>query len=109
MTPKQKNVLVLALLIIALLAVNYNWIDDTLTGFLDTSESIHVDRIIDGDTIKSNKTSIRLLGINAPERWEYFYEEAKEFLENEILNQTVNLKYGKEKYDKYDRILAYVF
>jgi len=109
MIPKQKDMLVLALLIIALVAVNYGWLDRTLNNFLNTYEQVHVDRIIDGDTIESNKTSIRLLGINTPERGELYYEEAKEFLENEILNKTVNLKYGKERYDKYDRTLAYVF
>ena len=109
MTPKQKDVLVLALLIIALVAINYNWLDNALNNFLNTSEQVHVDRIIDGDTIESNKTSIRLLGINTPERGELYYEEAKEFLEQEILNKTVNLKYGKEMYDKYQRVLAYIF
>lgn len=109
MIPKQKDVLVLALLIIALVIINYGWLDDALSNFLNTSEQVHVDRIIDGDTIESNKTSIRLLGINTPERGEYFYEEAKEFLEQEILNKTVALKYGKERYDKYQRVLAYVF
>ena len=109
MALKQKDALVLALLIIALVIINYNWIDNALDNFLNTDEQVHVDRIIDGDTIESNSTSIRLLGINTPERGELYYEEAKEFLENEILNQTVALKYGKERYDKYDRTLAYVF
>lgn len=109
MALKQKDALVLALLIIALVIINYNWIDNALDNFLNTDEQVHVDRIIDGDTIESNKTSIRLLGINTPERGELYYEEAKVFLENEILNKTINLKYGKERYDKYQRVLAYVF
>ena len=109
MTSKQKNILVLVLLIIVLVIINYSWLDDALSNFLNTSEQVHVDRIIDGDTIESNKTSIRLLGINSPERGELYYEEAKEFLEQEILNKTVNLKYGKERYDKYERVLAYIF
>ncbi len=109
MIPKQKDVLVLALLIIALVIINYSWLDNAVNNFLNTYEQVHVDRIIDGDTIESNSTSIRLLGINTPERGELYYEEAKEFLEQEILNKTVNLKYGKERYDKYQRVLAYVF
>ena len=109
MIPKQKDVLVLALLIIALVIINYSWLDNALNNFLNTYEQVHVDRIIDGDTIESNKTSIRLLGINTPERGELYYEEAKEFLEQEIFNKTVNLKYGKERYDKYQRVLAYIF
>ena len=109
MIPKQKDVLVLALLIIALVIINYSWLDNALNNFLNIYEQVHVDRIIDGDTIESNSTSIRLLGINTPERGELYYEEAKEFLEQEILNKTVNLKYGKERYDKYQRVLAYIF
>lgn len=109
MTSKQKDVLVLALLIIALVIINYGWLDNAVNNFLHTYEQVHVDRIIDGDTIESNKTSIRLLGINTPERGELYYEEAKEFLENLVLNKTVNLKYGKERYDKYQRVLAYIF
>ena len=109
MASKQKDALVLVLLIIVLVIINYSWLDDVLDNFLNTDEQVHVDRIIDGDTIESNKTSIRLLGINTPEKGELYYEEAKRFLENEILNKTVNLKYGKERYDKYDRVLAYVF
>ena len=109
MIPKQKDVLVLALLIIALVIINYGWLDDAVNNFLNTYEQVHVDRIIDGDTIESNSTSIRLLGINTPERGELYYKEAKEFLEQEILNKTVGLKYGKERYDKYQRVLAYIF
>jgi len=109
MTSKQKDVLVLALLIIALVIINYGWLNDALDNFLNTYDQVHVDRIIDGDTIESNSTSIRLLGINTPERGELYYEEAKEFLEQEILNKTVGLKYGKERYDKYERVLAYIF
>ena len=109
MTPKQKDALILALLIIALVIINYGWLDNALNNFLNIYEQAHVDRIIDGDTIESNKTSIRLLGINTPERGELYYEEAKVFLEDLVLNKTVNLKYGKEHYDKYQRVLAYVF
>ena len=109
MTPKQRDVLALTFFVIALIVLNYGWLDDVLNNFLTGSETVHIDRIIDGDTVESNSTSIRLLGINAPERGEYLYDGAKEFLEDKILNQTVYLKYGKERYDKYNRILAYIF
>jgi micrococcal nuclease len=109
MNPKQKNIILLVSLIIALFLINYPFLDDKLESFLNMRESVHVDRVIDGDTIESNKTSIRLLGINSPERGEQYYDEAKEFLEELILNETVNLQYGKERYDKYDRILAYIY
>jgi len=79
------------------------------SNVFNSKENVIIHKIIDGDTIKINETSIRLLGINTPEKGEMYYEEAKEFLQNLILNQTVELEYGKERYDKYNRILAYVF
>ncbi|MEK6760630.1 MAG: thermonuclease family protein [Nanoarchaeota archaeon] len=98
-------------LIILLLAANYSFLDEKLTGFLteDNSQKIHVDRIIDGDTIESDGTSVRLLGINTPERGEKYYLEAKGFLEDLIFNETVNLEFGKDREDQYGRMLAYVF
>ncbi len=109
MNLKQKDILIISLLIIALLVINYPFLDKALQKFLTNYETIHVDRVIDGDTIVSNKTSIRLLGINSPERGELYYTEAKEFLEKLILNETVDLEFGKEKYDKYQRTLAYLY
>jgi len=106
---KKKNIIILVSLIIALLVINYPFLDKALQKFLTNYESVKVERVIDGDTIKSQNQSIRLLGINSPEKGELYYTEAKEFLENEILNKTVNLEYGKERYDKYQRVLAYVF
>ncbi len=49
------------------------------------------------------------MGINAAERGQEYYQEAKVFLEELILNKTVKLEFGKDKYDKYNRLLAYVF
>ena len=72
-------------------------------------EIVHVERVIDGDTIVADNNSTRLLGINSPEKGELYYEEAKEFLENLILNKSVRLKFGKDKYDRYNRVLAYVY
>lgn len=75
------------------------------------SEVVLIDRVIDGDTIeaKDKNESVRLLGINTPERGEAYYNEAKEFLESRVLNKTVRLEFGKERNDLYGRTLAYVF
>ena len=57
--------LLLVFILISLFAVNYSFLDKKITGFLTYNvKEIHVDRIIDGDTIKSGNQSIRLLGIN---------------------------------------------
>ena len=65
--------------------------------------------MIDGDTIEINGSSYRLLGINTPEKGEKYYTEAKQFLEQEILNKTVKLIYTQQRKDKYFRDLIYVF
>jgi micrococcal nuclease len=99
----------LIFLIILLIAINYNFIDSFLESIFNPREPVFIDRVIDGDTVEANENSIRLLGINTPEKGEPYYEEAKEFLESIVLNKTVYLEYGKERYDKYNRILGYLF
>ncbi len=99
--------LLLILLLILLVAVNYKTIDGFLVKSFSGQELIHVERVIDGDTIVVNGSSVRLLGINTPERGEKYYSEAKKFLEEKTLNKTLIIeKHGK---DKYYRDLAYVF
>ena len=104
----HRDVKILVVLIILLLALNYPILDDLLNKLLNTRQEVHVDRIIDGDTIESNRTSIRLLGINAPERGEFLYQESKDFLDNELLDQEATLEFIGDRYDKYRRLLAYV-
>ena len=96
-------------LIILLVVINYSSIDKALKKFLLDYEFGIAKRVIDGDTIVINETSVRLLGINSPEKGEPYYNEARNFLEELVLNKTVKFEFGKEKYDKYQRVLAYVF
>lgn len=103
----KKEGYVIILGVILLIGLNYNFLDNALQGFLVQGELAQVQRIVDGDTLKINNDSVRLLGINCPEKGEKYYSEAKEFLENETLNQIVRLE-SKGK-DLYYRELAYVF
>lgn len=105
----KKQIFLIIFLVIILFTINYSFLDKKLENFLTDYEKEFVERVIDGDTIVINQTSVRLLGINTPERGEIYYSEAKEFLEELILNKTIKLEFGKEKYDLYKRILAYVF
>ena len=110
MDSRKKEIILLVSLVFIFLIINYSFLDKSLEEFLSTDEYVNVTRIIDGDTIEVNENiSVRLLGINSPERGEEYYNEAKEFLENKILKKKVKLKFGKNKFDKYKRILAYVY
>lgn len=107
---KKRKIFFLVFLILLLIAINYNFLDRQLENFLDESEYAHVTRIIDGDTAEiDNNESVRLLGINTPERGEFYYSEATEFLEGLILNKTIKLEFTSDRYDKYGRILSYIF
>jgi endonuclease YncB( thermonuclease family) len=107
MNSKQKKYILFFFLAILLFSINYKTLDAFVVDFLDDSEKVFVQRIIDGDTIKANNKSIRFLGINCPEKGEPYSNEAKEFLEKLILNKSVRL--GSTKQDLYKRTLAYVF
>lgn len=104
----KRDIKILIVLIIALFALNYPFLDNLLTNFFDVSREVHVDRIIDGDTLEAENGSVRLLGINTPERGEFLYEEAKDFLEDILLDENVTLEFIGDRYDKYDRLLAYI-
>ena len=105
----KRQFLAIPILILAIIFLNYSSIDSFLIKNFNGSEYGVVERIVDGDTIKINGTSIRMLGINTPEKGEVGSEEAKKFLEENILNKTVELVSGKDEYDLYGRRLAYAF
>ncbi len=106
---KKRQIFALIGLLVLLAAINYPFLNTQLENFLTESDYAHVTRIIDGDTIEiRNNESVRLLGINTPEKGEAYYLEAKEFLESLVLNKTVKLEFTNDRYDKYGRILAYI-
>ena len=66
--------------------------------------------IVDGDTIYlHNGTHVRYLGINCPEKGQPYYDEAKAYNEKMVMGKQIKLEYDEYKFDKYDRVLAYVF
>jgi micrococcal nuclease len=110
MRKKNKYRSLIAFICIILFALAYSPIDNFLEEEFGQTSTGFVTRIVDGDTIElQTGEHVRLLGINTPEKGEEYYTEAKKFLEEQILNKTVNLKFGKQKTDLYNRTLAYVF
>lgn len=69
-----------------------------------------VNYVIDGDTIKvDGDIRVRLLGIDAPEKGECFYEESGNELEGLIAGEYVRLEKDVSGTDSYGRLLRYVF
>jgi micrococcal nuclease len=75
--------------------------------------------VVDGDTIKvrldGQTVTIRLIGVDSPETVdpsspvECFGPAASDFVERELLDETVALEWDAQRLDRYDRTLAYVW
>lgn len=69
-------------------------------------------KIIDGDTVKVKWSErnfdfpIRIQNLAAPEKKETGGKEAKEWLENKLLNEIVRIILSKQRVEKWGRILA---
>lgn len=85
-------------------------------------EKVEFNRCVDGDTavfkLNGEKVKIRFIGINTPEsvkensEVEYYGKEASEFTCNLLTNaKNIEIEYeeNSDKYDKYGRMLAYVY
>lgn len=75
--------------------------------------------VIDGDTVnityKGKKRSVRLIGVDTPETVhpskpiEPYGKEAAAFLKNLLKEESVYLRFDREKIDRYNRLLAYLY
>jgi len=73
-------------------------------------QKVEVMEVLDGDTFATaDSLAVRMIGIDAPNRGELGYEEAKEYLKSLIGKETVELEYDYYQDDKFGRILAYVW
>jgi len=116
MKNKRLIVFFIVILALALLSIYYPKLtgNATQTQVNYEKETAILNRVLDGDTIEvtgpviGNKTHIRLLGINTPEKKMPFSNESKVFLE-QFVNKTIQLERDKEDTDKYNRKLRYIY
>jgi len=80
-----------------------------LSSLSSLPKEVRVERVIDGDTFVADGKRFRLLGIDAPERGQRCYGEAKNFLKKRIEGRKVSLEYDRKKRDSYGRYLVYVW
>ncbi|MBS3090751.1 thermonuclease family protein [Candidatus Pacearchaeota archaeon] len=101
---KIRTIIYLLVFIIVLFLYN------SFFGFKPENDRTIVTNVIDGDTIViSGGERVRLLGIDTPEKGEFFYKESKARLEELIENKNVTLEKEGDNKDKYDRLLRYIF
>jgi endonuclease YncB( thermonuclease family) len=101
---KWWNKYVVMLLLITFLLLGY--LSDFPASQKSVMTPVEIQRVIDGDTFSYNDSKFRLMGINTPERGEYYYGEARAFLEGFVGKSGVFLFVSL---DKYDRNLGYLF
>jgi micrococcal nuclease len=114
---KTKRIIIFLLIVIGLffLSLIYpkiqNLTGNSVGSYYPSEEAILL-RAVDGDTIHAlvngKEETIRLLGINTPEKNMPFYSATKEYLK-QFENKSIALKRDIEDTDKYKRKLRYVF
>ena len=82
----------------------------------DSSRKYRVERVVDGDTLLlENGTRVRLIGVNTPETKhpdkpvEPLGPEAAEFTRQHVEGREVTLQFDRERHDRFQRVLAYVY
>jgi endonuclease YncB( thermonuclease family) len=75
-----------------------------------TEKTLTVTRIIDGDTFTvSTGETVRLIGIDTPEKNECYSREAASKLSALILNKEISVETDKGEKDRYGRTLLYIW
>ena len=85
---------------------------DTAPDIIERSDDnlYHVIEVIDGDTIKiDGNMKVRLIGIDAPESNECYYEEARDELIRLVQGEYVRLEKDIDSVDGLGRLLRYVY
>lgn len=111
--------LAIIVLLLVVLLIRDTASPPSTNGFVDRDNLYQVVRIIDGDTVEIEYedvlTSVQLIGVNAPETVhpskpvEPYGRESTAFLQKLLLYKFVYFEFDRDKRDRYDRLLAYVY
>jgi endonuclease YncB( thermonuclease family) len=112
---KRILIFLLIILFLAVIAINFESIrkltGKSIDSYYEQEQAILI-RVVDGDTIHAlvngEDWTIRLLGINSPEKKMPHANSAPNYL-NPFINKTIILVRDKEDTDKYKRKLRYLF
>ncbi|MDD5681574.1 MAG: thermonuclease family protein [Candidatus Omnitrophica bacterium] len=123
-----KNLQIAALVIASLVYLGYKSLP--FTKYLEAKEEFcYVERVVDGDTLKlSDGRKVRLIGVDTPELHysgkllrdarksnkdiktiQAMGKRASDFTKSLCSGKKVRLETDAEKYDKYGRVLAYIY
>ena len=87
----------------------YKVVRDNGTDTFNKNSRHTVVSVIDGDTIKIEEDKkVRLLGIDAPEKGGCYYEESKDYLEELLEDEDIDLRKDISDTDQFNRLLRYV-
>ena len=92
----------------------------SLFSLVGCSQSYTVGKVVDGDTFiimyRGQQTKVRLIGVDTPEAYNYKNvrqepggKEASAYTRSLIEGKQVTLEFDHVMYDKYGRLLAYVY
>ena len=81
-------------------------IDEKVDDSAYNLDNVRASHIVDGDTFY---LSVRLIGIDSPERNEDLYREASDYLRDLLRGRRVRIEHDRENMDRYGRILGYVY
>ncbi len=74
----------------------------------DDCIKVQVNRVIDGDTLDTERGPVRLFGVDTSERGQRCYSKAKKRL-RKLAGNSIRLEFGPRVLDQYGRLLAYAY
>lgn len=93
------------MLVAALLFVGWG-----VTLLIRQSNTALVARVIDGNTIElADGQRVRYIGIDSPEKGDYYFEQATAMNSALVLGREIRLEKDVSETDKYGRLLRYVY